>query len=417
MKVAMLTTVGPRCGIAAYTRALVAGFDSVPDVEIEVVPIEEGKQPSEHYAAQALRLNAPDIDVVHIQHEHCFWGNVMPRGSAFWDMRYLIKKPVVLTAHTTTSLADLLKLKQERRPHKWLVKQILLRNQAYRDSIEIAPFSTAMTIVHTSSARNELIARGAKPGYVSIVPTGVPAPLPSSDDGQAFRARFGLEGRRLVTIFGYVTPNKGYELSLQILPSLPADVTLVIAGGARIPSEEGYEHSVRGLIAKSNLAARVVITGYLSDADVADAMEATEIALVPHTYATGSYSVTLPLAHGRAILASDLDCFREIAARMDCIELFKAGDAEDYAAKLQTLLTGPERRAKLAQGARKYAARFAWPRVAAMTRQVYRNAIDVYTSGPDHGAMFGDPNAVLRVAQANPQSAGSVEAGSGKAHV
>ena len=164
MKVAMLTTTGPRCGIAAYTRALVAGFDAVADTDIEVVPIEEGKQPLEHYIEQAKILNAPDVDVVHIQHEHCFWGGVLPRTSAYWDMRYLIKKPVVLTAHTTTALSDLLKLKQERRPHKWLVKQLLLRNQGYRDSVEIAPFSTAMTIVHTSGGAERIDCAGSQAG-------------------------------------------------------------------------------------------------------------------------------------------------------------------------------------------------------------------------------------------------------------
>ena len=137
------------------------------------------------------------------------------------------------------------------------------------------------------------------------------------------------------------------------------------------------------------------MTGYLSDEDVAEAMEATDIALVPHTYATGSYSVTLPLSHGRTTLASDLDCFREISLRVDCVELFKAGDAEDYAGKLRALLDNPARCAELAANARKYATRFAWPRVAQMTRKVYQSVLDVYGSGPKHGEMFGDPNAAL----------------------
>ncbi len=385
MKVAMLTTVGPRCGIAAYTRALVEGFEQVPDTEIQVVPIEEGRQPIVHYREQAELLNHADVDVVHIQHEHSFWGGIMPRASAFWEMRYLLTKPVVLTAHTTTTLADLLKLKQERRPHKWLAKQLLVRNQGYRDSVETAPFTTAITIVHTTAARNELIARGAKPGYVTIVPTGVPAPLPAPSGGKAFRERFGLHGKRVLTIFGYVTPNKGYELSLEVLAGLPEDVTLVIAGGARNESEAPYAETVRQAVERSGQKQRVVLTGYLSDEDVAEAMEATDIALVPHTYATGSYSVTLPLSHSRVVFASDLDCFQEISNRVDCVELFRAGDATDYRTKLLALLNSPERQTKLAANARKYATRYAWPRVAAMTRRVYQAAIDVYTSGPHHG--------------------------------
>jgi glycosyltransferase involved in cell wall biosynthesis len=381
MNIAMLTSVGERCGIASYTRALVEGLRTLPDTVVEVVPITEGKQAREHYVAQADLLNAAHIDVVHIQHEHSFWGGILPGKSAFWELRYLIKKPVVLTAHTTYSLAELLKVKTERRPHKWLVKQLLLKNTAYRDSVDISPFVTAMTIVHTAAARRELIERGANPNSVQIVPTGVPKAQPAPTGGRAFRERFNLQGRRIVTIFGYIAPNKGYELTLDILPRLPEDVVVVIAGGARVAGEEPYAERVNGLIARSGQASRVVVTGFLSDEDVAEAMEASDLVLAPHTWATGSYSVTLPLTHGRPVLASDLDCFHEIAGRMDCLALFKAGDAADYTERLLALLADPARREQLATGARAYAERFSWPHIAAMTRRIYDQTIAVHARG------------------------------------
>lgn len=381
MNIAMLTSVGERCGIASYTRALVPALAALPDTSVQVVPITEGRQTLEHYKAQAEALNAEGVDVVHIQHEHSFWGGILPGKSGYWDLRYLIKKPVVLTAHTTYSLAELLKAKTERRPHKWLAKQLLLRNTTYRDSVETAPFVAAMTIVHTAAARRELIERGCNPDGVQIVPTGVPAAVPAPTGGRAFRERFGLAGRRVVTIFGYIVPNKGYELTLDILPSLPEDVTLVIAGGARVPSEEPYAEQVKARIAQAGLQSRVVVTGYLSDEDVAEAMEGSDLVLAPHTWATGSYSVTLPLTHGRPILASDLACFQDIAGRMDSIALFKAGDPSDYQQRLLALLEDPKRREALAAGARAYAKRFSWPNVAAMTRRIYEQTIAIHARG------------------------------------
>ena len=247
MKVAMVTTTGERCGIAAYTRALIAGLESLPDVEVEVVPITEGRQPTAHYVAQAERLNAPDVSVVHIQHEHSFWGGILPRSpfplradTGYWELRYLLQKPVVVTAHTTYSLAELLRLDFETRLPKRLIKQFLVNNVAYRESVDIAPFITAMTIVHTAAARNALIERGARPEYVTIVPTGIPAPLPAPLQGEAFRDAHRLHGKRVLTIFGYIAPNKGYELTLELMPSLPSDVVLVIAGGARTADMEPY---------------------------------------------------------------------------------------------------------------------------------------------------------------------------------
>ncbi len=380
----MLCTTGERCGIAAYTAELIQSLCALPDTEVVVVPITPGRQPIEHYREQAALLNDPAIDVVHIQHEHSFWGGILPRASAYWELRYLLQKPVILTAHTTYSLAQMLRVSEERRPHKLLVKRLLLLSRSYRESIDTAPFITAFTIVHTAAARRELIARGVDANFVTIVPTGMPAARPVSDGGASFRERFGLESRRLITIFGYVTPTKGYELAFEALPGLPEDVTLVIAGGARADDMAAYELSLRERAAG---AGRTVVTGHLTDDEVAGAMETSEIVIAPHTQATGSYSIALPIAHGRPILASDMDCFQEMAARLPCLALFRAGDAADLAAKLAELLKDPARQAALSAGARRYAERFSWPGVAGLTRKVYISAIAVYAAGHHpHGA-------------------------------
>ena len=381
MKVAMLTTVGDRCGIAAYTRALIEGLQTLDNIEVEVVPITEGRQPTSHYIEQAEKLNSANVDIIHIQHEHSFWGGIMPRCSGYWELRYLLKKPIVLTAHTTYSLEQLLRVKTERRPLKLIAKKLLIRNQAYREGVDTAPFTTAFTIVHTSAARRELIERGVNSAYVVVVPTGVPEADNSVDGGAAFRSKYHLLNKRTVVIFGYIAPNKGYELAMQALISLPQDVVLVIAGGPRNADMEPYVASLKSTIATSGLEKRVVITGYLSDEQVADAMAASDLVLAPHTQATGSYSITLPLTHGRPILASDMDCFKEIRARVNCMEQFESGNLADFEQKLTALLEDKDRRDVLSANAIKYSNKYSWPKVAASTRSVYENAIKVYSEG------------------------------------
>jgi glycosyltransferase involved in cell wall biosynthesis len=376
----MVTTVGDRCGIAAYTRALVAGLETMPGIEVEVVPITEGRQPTAHYVAQASRLNAPDVHVVHIQHEHSFWGGILPRSSAYWEFRYLVKKPLVLTAHTTYSLAEMFGMRTERRPLKRIAKHLLLLNRSYRDSVEIAPFTTAFTITHTEEGRDALLARGANPSYVRVVPVGIPDTVPAPTEGRAFREKFRLGEQRLITLFGYLVPSKGYELTLEILPRLDRNIRFVIAGGPRTADSDSYAAGLRREIDARGLKDRVTITGVLSEEEIAEAMAASELVLAPHTMATGSYSVTIPIGYGRPVLASDLACFREINARFACLELFRAGDAEDYGRKMDALLADEPRRRQLAGAAREYAARTSWPKVAELTRDVYRAAISVYGS-------------------------------------
>lgn len=378
MKIGMYTTVGDRCGIAAYTQALVNALRLLPETEVEIVPITEGKQSREHYLAIAERLNADDIDVVHVQHEHSFWGGILPGHSAYWEFRYLITKPIVLTAHTTYTAEEMLRYRTERRLLKKLAKWVLLRNHAWVDSVEIAPFITAVTIVHTEEAKQQLVGRGADPKFIHVLPAGVPEVVAAATGGEAFRRRFGLESYRLITIFGYTAPNKGYELTLKLLPSLPEDVKLVIAGGPRNAAMEPYFAQLVRAIESSGERHRVIVTGYLPDEEVAEAMAASTVVLAPHTEATGSYSVTIPLAYGKAVLASDLACFREIVGRIACLELFRSGDVEDCRRHLHRLLNDESRRATLERLAKEYAERYSWPRIAQQTRCIYEEAIQVY---------------------------------------
>lgn len=376
MNIAMVTTSGERCGIASYSAALVESLRALPETDVQVIPIVAGEQHRAHYEAQAKRLNDPAIDVVHVQHEFSFWGFPMPgRPSRYAEFRGLIRRPVVVTAHTTLRLSAIFPLASERNPWRWLRKKRLLSNEAYRRSVEVATFEADATIVHTDAAYEDFVSRGLDPRKLFVVPAGVPAPARVSEGARRFRDRYGLHGRRLLTLFGYVTPNKGYDLVAQALRDLPDDVTFVIAGGARRPPEQQYVDHLQRHLRNLGVHDRTIVTGYLRDDDVAAAMEAADIALVPHTQATNSYSVTLPLSHGKTTIASDLPCFREMAARTGCLELFRTGDVDDFRQKLQALLADGDRRAQLAANARLHAERFSWPAIAAATRAVYETAV------------------------------------------
>jgi glycosyltransferase involved in cell wall biosynthesis len=371
MKIAMLTTVGPGCGIATYTSSLIASLSRVEEVRVE--PIRVGRQPDAFYRDQAARLN--EADVIHIQHEHSFFGDVLPGKSAYWTLRNLLTRPVVVTAHTTTSLREILRVDAERRlPHR-LVKLALLARRGYRDSVESAPFTTDRTIVHTAAAKEELIGRGGSRGHLHVIPAGVPDVMSSKDQGRRFRERHNLADRRIVALFGFIAPNKGYEPAIEAWKELGDDVVLVIAGGARTADMAPYAATVGKLVQRSGLADRVITTGFLDEVELAEVMAAADLVIAPHTYATGSYSVMVALAYGKAIVASDMDCFLEIAADGSALRTCKAGDSRSLAEAISALLANAAERETLASNARAYAMRRSWDSVAARTIQVYGEAM------------------------------------------
>jgi len=375
MKIAMVTTVGDRCGIASYSASLAESLRLVPKTEIEIVPITVGEQPPLHYQEQARAINAAEVDVVHFQHEFSFWGFPPPNGrSAFAELRALVRKPTVVTAHTTLGLDAIFPIPSRRNPIGWLRRKRMLAHRGWRENVEVKTFDADATIVHTEAAQDEFARRGLDRQRLFVVPMGIPAPLIAATGGQAFRDRWGLQGKRLLTLFGYVTPNKGYALVADVLRHLPDDVVFVIAGGARRPVEQQYVDAVERHVRKIGMKKRVIVTGHLSDAEIAEAMAATDLALAPHTQATNSYSVTFPLTYGKATLASDLPCFREMAAASDSLELFENRNKADLRQKLVALLEDGARRERLAANALRHAERFSWPNVARATRDVYAKA-------------------------------------------
>ena len=169
MRIAMLTPMDGS-DVAEYARRLAAGLEALGGCDVERVPIEAGRQSRESYLRQGEICNAPGIDAVHIQYRPEFWGPIAPGNTAFWELRYSLKKPVVLTAHTIAPLEELLEIPAPRSAFFGLQKQIWRFNAAFRDSVEIAPFATALTLVETLAERDILIARGAKAPYVAVLP-------------------------------------------------------------------------------------------------------------------------------------------------------------------------------------------------------------------------------------------------------
>lgn len=384
MKLAMWTSWQTRCGIAAYTAALVEELRGL-GVEVDVVPVPYTDRDPDRRAAALVRLNAADL--VHLQHEYTFWGGIAPGASSLPGWLRALRVPRVVTGHTVFSATELLRVDSEQRPRQRLAKRLLSAYPPYRRLVETGPFrGAAAVIVHTEAARTELAARGLPRERLHVLPAGVPPAAPAAPEAvAAWRERLGAEGRRLLTLFGYLSPDKGYEVALAALASLPRPVRLVIAGGTRVETERAYADTLQADILARGLAERVTITGYLEEPDLAAVLALTDLVLVPHTAANGSYSVRVALSHGKPVLASDLPCFREIAEQGGGVELFDAGDETMLVERAAFLLASPGTRRGLAEQAVRFAAAQSWRVVAERTLALYQTALS-RPSGSDRPA-------------------------------
>jgi glycosyltransferase involved in cell wall biosynthesis len=386
VKVALLTSSRERCGIARYSRDLYAELSRLVDATL--VPIQPWPPEGERLA----RLR--DADVVHLQHEYSFWGTAFPPPGSYYEGLDLFRKPgrLVITAHTVAE-AETVVAARAWAPKPLVKRAALQLRPGLRREIEAAPFLPGdRIIVHSAAAAASLATRLEGQTVVQHWPMPVQSWSVRASKWGPLSVQYGLHGRRLITVFGFVTREKGYGLALramQRIHKMHPEALLLIAGGAR----EGWGEAFLGYLRRAEQrigtmpAAPVArapepvpvvgilrslveettdreppyrATGYLEDADARAILEQTEIALLPYRSATGSYAAGAALAAGCPLLTSDLPAFAEPLPALR----FRSGDVEDLVQKLDQLLSDEPARVRLIARSQRYAEENSWARSA-----------------------------------------------------
>lgn len=380
MKVAFFSNFHQPCGIADYSQQLVHELSRLADVKVVHSPMPP--QNDYRYALRPYYMNRfrrcarelNDADICHIQHEYSFWGGVRPLRNLFPGFASAITVPVVMTAHEILdppySAADF------KGALKALARCLSPCSSRYNDYVNAGMFQWSdRTIVHTRQQRELLLERGVSPDRVTVIPHGIaPCGVLPLEAAQTLR-HLNLEGRRLLTIIGFVSPRKGYELALQVMPQLPDDVTLVIAGGCRTNADEDYLKNLRGLVERSGLTRRVVITGYLEADVLCSVVRASSAVLAPFNAVAGSGTISIALASGVPVVASKLPPLVELNQSARAMLLFTTGDASDFLLKIRQLLTGKQLFDELSASALRYAFQNSMRSVADRTYALYENVL------------------------------------------
>jgi glycosyltransferase involved in cell wall biosynthesis len=355
--VGMFVGTQERCGIGDYSRALVAAMS--PLAEVTTVAGKFGRCTAAEHRRLGEAMNAGDL--AHVQHAYAFWGGLALHRSGFPAFLRAIRRPVVMTVHELDSEAT--GARGLPAPAERAYKRLFNR-------LTFGSSRIAALIVHAAPLQRGLLELGIPPARIHLMPMPVPAVVPAAG-GAACRARWELGDRFVVTIFGFLARRKGYELALDALTRLPASVLLLIAGDAH-PADPGDPRAwLREAIVARGLEERVRCAGYVPDEALPELMAASDLVLAPFTAMSASASLHLALAHGRPVLASDLEANRALP----CVALFPAGDAQALAAAATELQTSPARRDELAEAARRYAASHGVDRLAREIVALYHEVL------------------------------------------
>lgn len=366
MKVKFVTTYPPaNCGIAIYSQHYVEALRKLCDVD--VLPIERPKMDPFYFIGLALKARK-GADVVHVQFDCGFFGTI-GRGRLslsgmyvplFYFMLKLPGGPAVAT--TVHELHDARKDYAGRLLY-WPMRTYY--TLVYRPMMRLSD----AVIAHTTGTVQALAQYGRTHNAAIVPHASFIKPVVLAVD--ECKDKLGLRGKRVVTIFGYISPPKGHDLAIEAMKGMPDDVVLYIAGDGRAPEDKRYVEELKAKARSLGLDGRVRFHGYVKEEEMPVVMCASDVMLMPYRHVVQSGALYYALAYGKPVLASDTGGFAEMAGSYGCIETFEPDNAEDLTVKLASLMANdPLKRSIVKKGAL-YIGSISIDRVAAATLNIY----------------------------------------------
>ncbi|CAA9344894.1 MAG: D-inositol-3-phosphate glycosyltransferase [uncultured Nocardioidaceae bacterium] len=239
-----------------------------------------------------------------------------------------------------------------------------------------------MLIASTDIEARQLIDRyDADPARVEVVPPGVDLSVFKPVGQQVARARLGLPADAHVLLFaGRIQPLKAPDVLLRAVaalvtrdPSLRSRLVVPVVGG---PSGTGLEHpeSLAVLAASLGIEDVVRFVPPVRQEVLADWYAAATLVCVPSYNESFGLVAVEAQAAGTPVVAAAVGGLTTAVRDGVSGLLVEGHDPDAYAQVLESVVSQPQLRARLAAGALEHAATFDWEHTAERTVAAYRHA-------------------------------------------
>ena len=317
----------------------------------------------------AIAAGADGADLVH---SHTWYANLAGHLAGL-----LYGIPHVVTAHSLEPL----------RP--WKAEQ-LGGGYAVSSFAERTSYLGASAVVAVSSAMRDDVLHAypdVDPDKVHVVHNGIDTETWSPvDDPDRVRSHGVDPDRPSVVFVGRITRQKGLPLFLRACRELPPDVQLVLCAGA--PDTQEILAEVEALVAElaQTRAGVVWISEMLPRADVVALLSAATAFVCPSIYEPLGIVNLEAMACETAVVATATGGIPEVVVDGETgllVPIEQATDGTgtpldpdqyvaDFAAALVSVVSDPERAARMGRAGRERAkAAFSWSTIADRTRQIY----------------------------------------------
>lgn len=379
-KILMLTTYPPReCGIATYSQDLIGSLKKTygNSFEIEICRLSSTKHPLDASAEETFKLDTdnsesykalvhqikedPLIKMVMIQHEFGLFNGC---DSVFTDFLESVEVPVIVGFHTV----------------------IPSPNSEFLEHVQCIAKHVSKITVMTKSSKTILVETyGIDPSKIEVITHGTH--LVKHVSRSKLKRKYGLEGKTVLSTFGFLGPGKSIETTLDALPGIVKDfpdVKFLVLGKTHptlIKNEgETYRESLQEKVKTLHLEDNVeFVNEFLPLKNLLEYLQFTDIYIFsskdPNQAVSGTFSYAMSC--GCAIISTPIPHAKEVISENNGL-LFDFGDSTMLADQLRVLLKDDDYRKDLGRHALHASSATSWENSALQHGRLFEtNASDI----------------------------------------
>lgn len=217
--------------------------------------------------------------------------------------------------------------------------------------------------------REGMMSMGINPSKIHLIPMGINLEEWKNPDGDRFRRKYRLEGKKIILFAGTKDYNKGAIHLLQAVEKIRQKVKDVMLVSIGLPTREWKKK--RSLLHEDDL----LDLCYISEEEKREAFDACDLFVMPSRYDSFGIVYLEAWRCGKPVIGAKVGAIPEVIEEDRDGLLVEFGDVEQLTSKMLYLLNHPDLCKEMGEnGRRKVVERFNWEKNIEIVENVFERA-------------------------------------------